>query len=98
MAPCGFTRMPTCGWGASRPAAGTFTLKGVTRELNVPVKLTYLNDKLSALVPNLKGDLLVLRASFGINRGNFNIMAGQAEGKVANAIDLTVAIAGAAAR
>ncbi|MGD0538005.1 MAG: YceI family protein [Verrucomicrobiota bacterium] len=82
----------------SAEAAGTFTLKGVARELNVPVKLTYLKDKLSARVPNLKGDLLVLRASFSINRGDFNIMAGQVEDKVANAIDLTVAIAGAAAR
>jgi len=79
-------------------ATGAFTLKGVTRELSVPVKLTYLKDKLSARVPNLKGDLLVLRASFSIKRGDFNIMAGQVEDKVANAIDLTVAIAGAAAR
>jgi polyisoprenoid-binding protein YceI len=82
----------------SAEATGTFTLKGVARELTVPVKLTYLKDKLSSRVPNLKGDLLVLRASFGIQRGDFNIMAGQVEDKVANTIDLTVAIAGSAAR
>jgi polyisoprenoid-binding protein YceI len=82
----------------SAVVAGTFTLKGVTRELNMPVKFTYLKDKLGSRIPNLKGDLLVLRASFSIRRGDFNIMAGQVEDKVANAIDLTVAIAGAAAR
>jgi polyisoprenoid-binding protein YceI len=82
----------------SAVVAGTFTLKGLTRELNVPVKFTYLKDKLGSRIPNLKGDLLVLRASFSIRRGDFNIMAGQVEDKVAIAIDLTVAIAGAAAR
>ncbi len=88
----------TEGGVTSAEAAGAFTLKGVTRELNMPVKFTYLKDKLGSRIPNLKGDLLVLRASFSIRRGDFNIMAGQVEDKVANAIDLTVAIAGAAAR
>jgi polyisoprenoid-binding protein YceI len=74
---------------------GTFTLKGVSKEITTPVKLTYLKDKLSARVPNLKGDLLVIRANFTINRGDFNIQRGQYEDKVSPTIDLSLSIAGA---
>ncbi len=74
---------------------GIFTLKGVAKELTVPIKLTYLKDKLSARVPNLKGDLLVVRANFAIKRSDFNLMPGQMEEKVSNTIDLTLSIAGA---
>lgn len=76
-------------------ATGTFTLHGVSKELTVPIKLTYLKDKLSARVPNLKGDLLVVRANFTINREDFNIQKGQYEDKVSPTIDLSLAIAGA---
>ena len=76
-------------------ATGTFTLHGVSKELTVPIKLTYLKDKLSARVPNLKGDLLVIRANFGINREDFNIQKGQYEDKVSTTIDLSLSIAGA---
>ena len=77
-------------------ATGTFTLKGVSKEMTVPVKLTYLADKLGQRVPNMKGDLLVIRASFHIRRSDFNLMPGQMEEKVSNAIDITLSIAGAA--
>jgi polyisoprenoid-binding protein YceI len=74
---------------------GTFTLKDVSKELTVPVKITYLKDRLSARVPNMKGDLLVVRANFTINREDFNIQRGQYEDKVSPTIDLSLAIAGA---
>jgi len=74
---------------------GTFTLKGVSKDITVPVKLTYLKDKLSARVPNLNGDLLVIRANFSINREEFNIQPGQYEDKVSTTINLSLAIAGA---
>lgn len=79
-------------------ATGTFTLKGVSKELTVPVKLTFLKDRLQARVPNLKGDLLVIRSNFTIKRSEFNIMPGKGEDKVADAIELTLSIAGAAPR
>ncbi len=78
-------------------ATGTFTLHGVSKEITVPIKLTYLKDKLGARVPNMKGDLLVIRANFTINREDFNIQKGQYEDKVSPTIDLSLAIAGAAA-
>ena len=76
-------------------ATGSFTLHGVTKEITVPVKLTYLADKLGQRVPNMKGDLLVIRTSFKIKRSDYNINKGQGEDKVSDEIDLTLSIAGA---
>ena len=75
---------------------GAFTLHGVTKEITIPVKFTYLKDKLSARLPSLKGDLLVIRANYVINRGEFDIAKGQYEDKVSTTIDLSLSIAGAA--
>ncbi len=77
---------------------GKLTVKGITREVTVPVTFTHLADKLGARLGNaeLKGDLLVLRAAFTINRSDFGIMAGQMTDKVAESIALTLSIAGAA--
>jgi len=77
---------------------GTFSLHGVTKEITAPIKLTYLKDKLAARVPNLKGDLLVIRANFVINREDFNLQKGQYEDKVSPTIDLSLSIAGACVR
>jgi polyisoprenoid-binding protein YceI len=74
---------------------GSFTLHGVSKEITTPVKFTYLKDKLSARFPSLKGDLLVIRANFVINRGDFDIAKGQYEDKVSTTIDLSLSIAGA---
>jgi polyisoprenoid-binding protein YceI len=79
-------------------ATGIFTLHGVSKEITVPVKVTYLPDKLSARVPNLKGDLLVIRVNFAINREDFNIQKGQYLDKVSPTIELTLSIAGAAVK
>jgi polyisoprenoid-binding protein YceI len=88
----------TEGNSTTADATGTFTVKGITKNLTVPVKLTYLKDKLSQRVPNTKGDLLVIRSNFSIKRSDFGIMPGQMEDKVSDAIDLTLSIAGASAR
>ena len=79
---------------------GKLTVKGVTKEITVPVSFTYLADKLGARLGSdkVKGDLLVLRATFEINRSDFGIMAGQATDKVAENIVLTLALAGAATK
>jgi len=78
-------------------AVGTFALKGVEKEITAPVKLTYLKGKLADRSGGqMKGDLLVIRSTFTIKRADFNIKPGQAEDKVANDIELTLSIAGAA--
>jgi polyisoprenoid-binding protein YceI len=76
-------------------AVGTFTCKGVSKEMTIPVKLTYLKGKLSQRVPNMNGDLLVIRSSFSIKRSDFNINPGKFEDKVSEEINLTLSIAGA---
>jgi len=75
--------------------SGTFTLHGVVKDITVPVKFSYLKDKLGARVPKMNGDLLVIRANFTIDRRDFNIMKGQYEDKVADTIELSLSIAGA---
>jgi polyisoprenoid-binding protein YceI len=76
-------------------AVGTFTCKGVSKEMTVPVKLTYLKDKLSDRLPSMKGDLLVIRSTFTIKRSDFNINPGQMEDKVSEDIEISLAVAGA---
>jgi polyisoprenoid-binding protein YceI len=77
---------------------GTLTIRDVSKEVTVPVKLNYLKDKLSQRVPNLKGDLLVIRANFTIKRSDFGINPKAPEDKVSDTIDLTLSIAGAATK
>ena len=88
----------TSGDATTADATGTFTLKGISKEVTAPVKFTYLKDKLSQRVPNQKGDLLVIRSTFTIKRSDFGIMPGQMEEKVSDTIELTLSIAGASPR
>lgn len=78
-------------------AVGTLTIKGVSKEITAPVKLTYLKDKLGQRVPSMKGDLLVIRSNFTIKRTDFGINPGAPQDKVSDEIELTLSIAGAAA-
>lgn len=77
---------------------GNMTIKGVTKSLTVPVKLTYLKDKLKARGGPKEGDLLVLRSTFNIKRSDFGINAAKFEDKVSNEIELTFSLAGASPR
>lgn len=86
----------TAGDTTTADAAGSLTIRGVTKDVSVPVKLTYLKDKLSLRVPNQKGDLLVIRASFAIQRADYGINPAAPKDKVSDTIDLTLSIAGAA--
>jgi polyisoprenoid-binding protein YceI len=88
----------TSGDVTTADVTGTFTLKGISKEITAPVKFTYLKDKLSQRVPNQKGDLLVIRSTFNIKRSDFGIMPGQMEEKVSDTIELTLSIAGASPR
>lgn len=76
---------------------GTLTIKGVAKEMTAPIKLSYLKDKLAQRVPNLKGDLLVIRSTFTIKRSDFGINPGAPQDKVSHEIELTLSVAGAAA-
>jgi polyisoprenoid-binding protein YceI len=77
---------------------GTMTLHGVSKQMTVPVKITYLKDKLHDRFPQLQGDLLVIRAEFIVKRSDFNINKGQGEDKVSDEIKLSLAVAGQSPR
>lgn len=74
---------------------GNLTLHGITRPITVPVKLTYLKDKLSARMPNAKGDLLVIRSTFKIKRSDFGINPAAPQDKVSDDVELVLSLAGA---
>ncbi|CAM3130001.1 YceI family protein [Rariglobus hedericola] len=88
----------TTGTTTTADATGKFTLKGVTKEITVPVKLTYLAGQFGKRIgkPEMGGDLLVVRGEFTINRGDYGIKPGENEDKVSNEIKLTLAIVGSA--
>ena len=79
---------------------GLLSIKGIQKEVTVPVSLTFLADKLGARLGDdkVKGDLLVLRAEFVIQRSDFGLQPGKMTDKVAETIQLTLSIAGAAPR
>jgi len=79
-------------------ATGQFTLKGVAKEISVPVKLTHLADAFGKRInkPEVKGDLLVIRGEFTIQRADYGIQPGKNEDKVNSEIKLTLAIVGGA--
>lgn len=86
------------GDNATADATGILTIRGIAKEITVPVKLSYLKDKLGMRVPNTKGDLLVIRANFNIKRSDFGINPKAPEDKVSDEINLTLSIAGASPR
>jgi hypothetical protein len=88
----------TAGNVTSATATGKFTLKGVTKDIKVPVKLTHLADAFGKRInkPEVKGDLLVLRGEFMIQRGDYGIQPGKNEDKVNPEIKITIAIVGSA--
>jgi polyisoprenoid-binding protein YceI len=88
----------TTGDVTTAEVAGAFTVKGVTKEMTVPVRFTYLKDKLAARGGNQQGDLLVLRSNFTIKRSDFGINPGAPQDKVADEIAISLSIAGAAPR
>lgn len=88
----------TSGNDTTATATGKFTLKGVTKEVSVPVKLTYLAGAFGKRInkPEVGGDLLVVRGEFLINRNDYGINPGKYEDKVNTEIKLNLAIVGSA--
>jgi len=90
----------TEGQNTTAVATGKLTLKGITREISVPVRLSYLPNAFGKRInkPEVPGDLLVIRGEFSIARADFNIMPGQHEDKVNPEIALSLAIVGGPAQ
>jgi polyisoprenoid-binding protein YceI len=88
----------TTGDSTTADVTGMLTIKGVAKEVTIPVKFTYLKDKLGSRVPNQQGDLLVIRANFSVTRSDYGINPNAPADKVSDTIDLTLSIAGASPR
>jgi len=73
---------------------GDFTCRGVTKEMTVPVKASYLQDKLGNRLQGKSGDLLVLRTSFKIKRADFGIKPSMGGEVVAEEIEIRASIVG----
>lgn len=86
------------GDNATADVTGRFTMRGVTREITAPVRFTYLRDRLGERGGGRQGDLLVIRSRFTINRGDYNVNPGAPADKVAEQIEITLSVAGAAPR
>jgi len=76
-------------------ASGTLTIHGVSKEVTVPVKLTYLKDKLKARTHSTDGDLLVIRSNFTVKRSDYGINPKAPEESVSDTIEISLSIAGA---
>lgn len=73
---------------------GDFSCAGVTKELTVAVRVTYLKGKAGERMQGAKGDLLVVRSDFVIHRSDFKLKPGQMTALVAEDINLRVCITG----
>ncbi|MBT3638161.1 MAG: YceI family protein [Opitutae bacterium] len=76
-------------------AKGKMTIRNVTIEMNAPVRITYLKGLLEKR-NRVAGDLLVIRSKFVVKRDDFGIRAGEKLEKVANEIEISLNVAGAA--
>jgi len=89
------TEVKTSGTTITGTIDGKLTVKGVTKKVSVPVRLTYLKGMLIKR-NRVPGDLLVLRSDFTIKRSDYGINAGNNEEKVSDEIELKLRVAGAA--
>lgn len=81
---------------ATATVAGTFSLKGTEKPVTVPAKVTLLPGMLGKRSNGqMQGDLLVIRSTFTIKRSDYGINPSAPTDKVADDIEISLAIAGA---
>jgi polyisoprenoid-binding protein YceI len=74
---------------------GDFILKGKTEKLKAPVTVMLIPDGMTKRTgEKVKGDLLVIRTEFTLDRSKFGIKPGEALDKVANNIKVWVSVVG----
>jgi len=70
---------------------GTLSIRGVTRQVRVPGRITYLeeNEKTAQAMP---GDLLAVRASFGVRLADYGITGPKGAGLIGSKVGENVTI------
>jgi len=76
----------------SMDVTGDFTLRGVTKSLTVPVKVTHMPGQLSKR-NRVAGDLMAIRTSFVISRKDFGVDGNQPLDIVADEVRVDLSIA-----
>jgi polyisoprenoid-binding protein YceI len=80
---------------ATATVVGSFALKGVEKQIEVPAAVTLLPGKLADRTGGkMQGDLAVIRASFTIKRSDYGINPAAPEDKVSDEVSISLAIAG----
>lgn len=81
---------------ANATVVGTFSLKGVEKEISAPATVTMLPGKLGDRTGGkMQGDLAVIRTTFTIKRSDYGINPKAPTDKVSDEIEVSLAIAGA---
>ena len=81
---------------ATATVEGKFSLKGTEKTISVPAKVTLLPGMLGKRSNGtLEGDLMVVRTTFTIKRSDYGINPAAPTDKVADDIEVSLAIAGA---
>lgn len=73
---------------------GDFTMHGVTKEMTIPVKVTYLQGGQEKRMQGRRGDLVVLRSNFVLNLRDFGVDGKVPVDRVGEKVEIRVAIAG----
>jgi polyisoprenoid-binding protein YceI len=95
----GLTDFKMDGDTATANVTGTFSLKGTEKPVTVPAKVTLLPGMLAKRTNGkMEGDLLVIRSTFTIKRSDYGINPAAPTDKVADEIEISLAIAGASSK
>ena len=79
-------------------AQGTFSVKGIAKEIEAPVTLRFVEGKLAERTDGeMEGDLLVIRTNFTFSRADYNVNPGKNLDKVADEVQIDLAVVGASA-
>jgi len=81
----------------SATANVNFSLKGITNEISVPVRISYrpsAHNKRLMGEKQLDGDLLIVSGAFNIKRADYNIMPDKDEDKINPTVEIQLALVG----
>jgi polyisoprenoid-binding protein YceI len=74
-------------------ATGDFTMKGVTKQITIPVRIAHLPGQLAKRNRGAQGDLMAVRSSFVIKRSDYGVDGNQPVDIVADEVQLSFSLA-----
>jgi polyisoprenoid-binding protein YceI len=77
----------------SMDVTGDFTLRGVTKPMTIPVKVTHMPGQLAKRNRGAVGDLMAVRSTFTFNRRDFGVDGNQTADIVADVVTVSFSLA-----